>query len=225
MKLGSVGSSWVAPQDSSIGHVGKAALTAAGKGAAVGAASSPFLGPLAVIPGLATAALDFGGAMVGGAMSREGARKANEMNVRLAREQMDFQRESTSKQMAFQERLSNTAWQRAVADMRAAGLNPALAFSQGGASTPSGASASGARATVENEIAPAIASAVAMKRISMDLMMQKEQISVMHTQSLLNKALAESARNTSMRQNVGGTMDVAGTILRIIPYMKYLKGF
>ena len=46
---------------------------------------------------------------------------------------------SADKQMAFQEQMSNTSYQRAMQDMQAAGLNPMLVSKLGGASTPTGA--------------------------------------------------------------------------------------
>lgn len=58
-----------------------------------------------------------------------------------------FSSEEAAKARAHSTYLSNTAYQRAVADMKSAGLNPYLAYSSGGASSPAMASASGSAAS------------------------------------------------------------------------------
>lgn len=60
---------------------------------------------------------------IGDARAQE---EANKQNIILQRQNRDWM-----------ERMSNTAYQRAMTDMKQAGLNPMLAYQQGGASVPS----------------------------------------------------------------------------------------
>lgn len=85
-------------------------------------------------------------------------------------------RESARESMAFSERLSSTAHQRQMQDMREAGINPILSSKFGGASTPSGSGYSS-----ENELAGApasVASAVALKKQGAEVDLIRRQAEV-----------------------------------------------
>lgn len=100
--------------------------------------------------GFGSALIGAAGGLLGGAISSGGAAAQNQSALQMAREQMQFSDAQATRQMDFQERMSSTAYQRAMADMRAAGLNPILAYQQGGSSTPSGAAGQSAGANFEN---------------------------------------------------------------------------
>jgi len=96
---------------------------------------------MAWIPATITA----GGELLGGLFGNSAQHSANVMNRKLQREQQDWE-----------ERMSGTAHQREVKDLQAAGLNPMLSLTHGGASTPS---VSAATVQPEDAMAKGIGSA------------------------------------------------------------------
>lgn len=115
-----------------------------------------FLGKLGSVLGLGSTASVLGSvvpSLVSGGLSFLGGQSANEANAEQAQLNRDFQANQ-----------SGTAYQRAVIDMKAAGLNPMLAYGQGGASTPAGSSA-----TMSDVVSPAVSSAMQARRLNADL--------------------------------------------------------
>lgn len=78
-----------------------------------------------------------------------GAQDTNATNRDIAGAANAANQASADKEMAWQEKMSNTAMQRQVADAKAAGINPLMAAT-GGASSTGGASAQNTAAIMKN---------------------------------------------------------------------------
>lgn len=147
---------------------------------------------LAWIP-LAAAAVSAAGSLAGGLMSSAGQSAANSQT-------MAFNAAEAQKNRDFQERMSSTAYQRGMADMRAAGLNPILAYSQGGASSPGG---NGAHVgNLENTMegmgrGVSSASQLAQRAVEIDQIRQNTKTGV--SQEQLNKASADLAAANKLK--------------------------
>lgn len=94
---------------------------------------------------------------------------------------------------SFDERMSNTAYQRAVADMEKAGLNPMLAYMRGGASTPSSPMGS----VSAPDITGALSTAQQMKRTESELATQEAQRRLITAQTMESVARADNTTQST----------------------------
>lgn len=141
-------------------------------------------------------ALGIGADIFGGLLSREAQQSANRRNVALQREQRDWE-----------ERMSGTAYQRATTDLAKAGLNPMLAYSQGGASTPN---VSAATVAPEDATGRAISSAAGKA-------MQVQQLQNIHLNNKILQEKWEQERMLTERERIsmgrGEIRDEEGNIV------------
>lgn len=126
--------------------------------------------------------------LASGFLGYQGQKDANAQNIALGREQMQFQ-----------ERMANTSWQRGVEDMKKAGLNPMLAYSQGGASAPVGS-----MPQVQNAVGAGSASASQAAQTMAGLQaLQMNKAQIAQTEAMTKKIESETMeRNLNTAQLV-----------------------
>jgi polyhydroxyalkanoate synthesis regulator phasin len=111
-----------------------------------------------------------------------------------------FGQKEARKNRQFQAGMRATQYQTAVQDLRAANLNPMLAYSQGGAGTPSGSQAT----TSGNPGEAAISNALMAKRLKADVDKIQSDINV-------NEQTISTAKAVAQRENTQALLNRATT--------------
>lgn len=131
--------------------------------------------------------MDIGG-IIGSTLGFLGQQQTNQKNWDIAQAANQQSAAQAKEQMDFQERMRQTQYQTAIDDMKKAGLNPMLAYSQGGAGVPTGAMGSVSTAKMENALGAGVSGYQALATNNADLDLKASQTTATTAQAIKTEA-------------------------------------
>jgi len=169
-----------------------------------------WLGGIGDFIGMGTGGIPWG-SLATGALGMMGSQDTNSANQEMNGRNLAFNASEAATNRDFQERMRATQYQTAVGDMKAAGLNPMLAYQNGGAGTPSGSQASATPPIAMKNNYSASLSAAAQAadiqnkaaqttNINQDTQLKQQQIR--QSDSEINKNVASAGNITQQTENL-----------------------